>query len=279
MKSAMTMKDVFGLQADELKAYYDVCISTLQKLTECEKEIKKNDLKVKKNESLILSRIQILSIVAFLVMIIDCILVCLLVDGTFHYSLLGIIIAVVLVFAGILFVYFLFKSREIEEYFVRENKKISDKIVNLNRQTSELQETIERIKVSIQYKNMMLVFDDALVLEYMKALRKIISTGRACKHEEAVKIYNADVKLEKDRQLKEQLVYAEQEKARGLNRISSSQSELASSINSLSEKVSELNIKCEHGAAAKEDVSGVLEAASSCSSLVFNLVELMKMFI
>lgn len=92
-------------------------------------------------------------------------------------------------------------------------------------------------------------------------------------------IHTADVRLERDQQLKEQLVTAEQEKARGLDKISQSQSELVSSINSLSRKVSELNIKCEHGSATKEDGNSILEAASSCSSLVLNLAELMKMFI
>lgn len=279
MGSAMTMKDVFDLQADELKAYYDASIHTLQKLTECEQEIENNNWEVRKKKSLILGRVPVLLLFSVLIMGFNCSLGGLLVTDTYCYSLKGIIIAAVLVLAGICLVLFLFKSQRIKAYFARKNKEISDIIANLNRQTSELQETVEHIKLSTQYKNMMLVFDDMLDLEYMKALRKIISTGRARKHEEAVKIYNTDVRLEKDQQLKEQLVQAEQEKARGLDRISYSQSELANSIDSLSKKVSMLNIKCEHGAATKEDGNSVLEAASSCSSLVLNLVELMKMFI
>lgn len=155
-------------------------------------------------------------------------------------------------------------------------EEIEKTLEELNDKKDKLDEEVQQIKAGMDYKDMLQVFETHQDVKYMTALFEIISNTRAFTHPEAVGVYEADLRFEKEQELKKQYVAAQVKLAENMGKVALSQKDLSNNIHDLSKQVKVLNNKCSNGTATASDGEAVMAAAANCSTLVANLFQLME---
>lgn len=285
----MTMQEIYTLQWEPLKAYYDNCIKTLTRLTEIDAEKKKLDKDIKRQADVnkntdyegeaILHGLSA-GVILALIFGVFVGLAAYFILGELSDKTIGILVVVCLIVA-LITGFWAGRSAYKDENLRR---RVDDRLAHGEAKLASLGEKREQtlleetsILESDAYHDMMLMFDDHLDVEYMKALRKLVSNGRVLTHPEAVNTYVTEQRIKRQQELQEREAEAKEELARNTGRVADSQESLSCSIQVLSEKVDTLNAKCTNGAATKDDSESVLGAAAECSTLVANLFSLIKM--
>lgn len=285
----MTMSEIYTLQWEPLKEYYDSCIKTLTRLKEIDEEKKTLDKSIKRQENAnknadYIGDAMLYGLIAGLI---AAAVVGLILGFTVHFILgelsdkmIAMVIVVSLIAFLIIGIWTGCAAYEDEDLRHRVDERRAQgeaKLASLGEKREQMLLEEMSILESDEYHNMMLMFDDHLDVEYMKALRKLVSNGRVLTHPEAVNTYVEDQRIKRQHEFQEREAEAKAELARNTGRVADSQESLSYSIQILSGKVDVLNAKCQNGAATRDDSESVLSAAAECSTLVANLFNLIKM--
>lgn len=285
----MTMQEIYTLQWEPLKKYYDNCIKTLTRLTEIDAEKKTLDKGIRRQENVnkntdymgdaMLHGLIWGLIAAAVIGLISGFTVYFILGGLSDRMIALIVVASLIVFLVIGFCISCaaYKDEGLRERVDARLAQGEAKLAALGEQKEQMLLEETSILESAEYHDMMLMFDDHLDVEYMKALRKLVSNGRVLTHPEAVNTYVKDQRIKRQQELQEREAEVKAELARNTGRVADSQERLSHSVQILSGKVDALNLNCKNGTATRDDSESVLNAAAECSTLVANLFSLIKM--
>lgn len=298
----MKQNDILKLKNDDLIKYYDDSIEVASRHLSATKE-QKNVSKQLDNAPFIRAMDRILhALVKVSIIILISVFIGYTIGVVISLASYGIIIAImdknsyedIILLIGfgfgtlstIIVAFMMVKKKKfgmnfLEKRILSQTEAYEQRIERLRKRENELELEIENIEKSNSYHNTQLLFNNPENIELMKTLRSYIRSGIVSNHRDAMSMYISEKRHKEKLAVKKDIANSNRDIAKANSEIARSihngNQDLARSIDNLSSQLSELKHACDNGTVTGEQKRDVLQTISSCTTLLVNLKELMKL--